>query len=95
MGIQEIKEKISPILEKYGIEKADIFGSFSRGEQTEKSDIDLMVRLGRPMGIFEFMGLKEDLMNTLGRDVDVVSEDSVDKFIKPYIIPDLKTVYER
>ena len=47
------------------------------------------------MGIFEFMGLKEDLMNTLGRDVDVVSEDSVDKFIKPYIIPDLKTVYER
>ncbi len=95
MNIDDIKIKIFPVLEKYGITKADIFGSFSRGEQREDSDVDLVVRLGKSLSLFTFMDLKEDLIKALGRDVDVVTEDSIDKFMKPYIVPELKTIYEK
>ncbi len=41
--IEEIKAKILPILKKYGVKRAGIFGSFVRGEETQESDIDIRV----------------------------------------------------
>ncbi|MEO8413778.1 MAG: nucleotidyltransferase family protein [Ginsengibacter sp.] len=52
--IQQLK-KIKPILsEKYGITELALFGSYSRNEQTEISDIDIMVNYQRPMGLNYF-----------------------------------------
>jgi predicted nucleotidyltransferase len=95
MSISEIKEKITPILAAYGIKKASIFGSFSRGEERPDSDVDLLVELGPgPMDIFEYMQFKEDLEKKLGKDVDVVTNRSLSEHLKPYILPDLKSIYE-
>ena len=44
--INQIKLRISPILEEYGARKATLFGSYSQGKATEKSDIDLLVDSG-------------------------------------------------
>ena len=43
MGVEEIKSLIIPILKRYGVKKASLFGSFVRGENTERSDIDILV----------------------------------------------------
>jgi len=94
MQISEIREKISPVLNKYGIKRAAVFGSVSRGEDRPDSDVDLLIKLGdQPMGMFRYMRLIEEIENALGRKVDLVTEGS-DKFLKPYISKETKIVYE-
>src|SRR3989344_1787884 len=44
MSIKEIKNKINPILKRNGVAKAAIFGSYARGDQTKKSDIDILIK---------------------------------------------------
>ena len=95
MDKKEIKLKITPVLLKYGVKRAAIFGSVSRGEERPDSDIDIMVLISRSIGVYEFMKLKFDLEETLGRKVDLVSERSVNKYIAPYIKKDLTIIYER
>lgn len=94
MKVSEIQEKVSPILRAHGVKRASIFGSVSRGEDRPESDIDILVRLGRPMGLFAYMGLIRKMEESLGRKVDLVTENSLNQFIKPYVLPELKTIYE-
>ena len=94
MSIQEIQHKISPILRKYGIRHAAVFGSVSRGTNQPESDVDLLVKLGKPMGMFVYMRLLRELETTLGVRVDLVTDKSLNKFVKPYVTPELQTIYE-
>ena len=94
MNISEIKNKISPVLKEYGVKRAAVFGSVSRGEDGPKSDVDIVVSLGKPMGMFAYMNLIRKIEDRLGRKVDLVTENSINKFVRPYIQSDLKTIYE-
>jgi uncharacterized protein len=95
MSIAEITEKISPILRAYGIKKASVFGSVSRGDARPDSDVDLLVELGPgPMGLIEYIGLKHKLEDTLNKDVDLVTEGNINRHLEPYIRPELKIIYE-
>ncbi|MFA6974582.1 MAG: nucleotidyltransferase family protein [Candidatus Paceibacterota bacterium] len=94
MSIDDIKNKIAPILKTFGVKYAAVFGSVSRGEDRSNSDIDMLVRLGKPMGMFSFMNLANSLEDSLGRKVDLITENSLNHHLKPFIIPELKTVYE-
>ena len=90
-----IQKKILPILKEYGVKRAAIFGSVSRGDNKSESDIDIMISLGKPIGMFAYMSLIRKMENRLGRKVDLVTENSINKFVRPYIQPDLKIIYER
>ena len=79
--LEKIGRKITPILKKHRVTKAGIFGSFARGEQKKKSDVDVLVKIKGRMGLFEFVELKLKLEEIIGRKVDLV-EYSV---IKPRI----------
>lgn len=95
MKLAEIKRKASPVFREYGIKHAAVFGSVARGDDSPTSDVDLLVQLGeKPMGMFRFMGFIEKIEGRLGRKVDVVTDQSANKFLKPYINSDLKTIYE-
>ena len=94
MSIEEIQKKIHPVLKSYGITYAGIFGSVSRGEDRPDSDVDILVKLGKPMGMFSYMKLIKAIEDILDRRVDLVTEQSLNKFVKPYIMPELKTIYE-
>ena len=93
MDIGDLQKKISPVLGKYGVKRASVFGSVSRGEDTPQSDVDILVSLGRPMGLFAFMRMERELGEVLGRKVDVVTENSVNKHVKPYILKELCPIY--
>jgi len=95
MSIVEIQKKLSPILRDYGIKRAAVFGSVSRGEDKPESDVDLLVDLGnQTMGMFEYMKFIEKLEQGLNRKVDLVTEKGLNKFLRPYILADLKIIYE-
>ncbi len=94
MSLQEITKKISPVLKKYGVIQASIFGSVARGEDNPESDVDLLVKVGSlPYGIWGFVGLKQDLEQALGKKVDVVSAGSLNSKLAKKIQKDLREVY--
>lgn len=94
MTIEEIKQKTTPILRRYGVNYAAVFGSVARGDDRSQSDVDILVRLGRPTGMVGFMMLIEKLEEVLGKKVDLVTEQSLDEHVRPYVMPDLKVIYE-
>lgn len=93
--LQQLKTKTTPILKKYGVIRAGVFGSFARGEATKKSDVDFLIRFSNKTTLFDLGGLKIDLEETLKKEVDLVSTRSVNKKLKPYIMKDLVNIYEK
>ncbi len=69
--------------------------SMARGEDRPQSDIDILVRLGRPTGMVSYMRLIESLEQCLHKKVDLVTEQSLNKHVRPYVLPTLKTIYEK
>ncbi len=77
--ILEILRKELPHLnERYGVEKMAIFGSLARDDQTEKSDVDILVHLGKPLG-FDFIELSYYLEELLDKKVDLTTSSHLKK----------------
>lgn len=68
-SISEIKNILRPIFHRYKINKAVLFGSYSKNTATEVSDIDLLVDSG--LRGLKFVGLSEDVRTALDKDVDI------------------------
>lgn len=94
----EIRLKAVPILKPY-INRLAVFGSTARGEASQKSDIDLLIRLKpsheRPkLGLFKLMEIEENLQKELGREVDLVTEDGLSPYVRPYVEKEKVIIYE-
>jgi predicted nucleotidyltransferase len=72
--IEKIKKKINPILKKHDVGRAAIFGSYARGEQKKKSDIDILIEFNNDASksLFDLVGLHIDLEEKLKKKVDLV-----------------------
>lgn len=78
------------------IEKAWIFGSFARGEETPLSDVDLLVQLDySKLDGFGFFGMWGDLERLLGRTVDLVTVNSLAHYARESVERDKQLIYER
>jgi uncharacterized protein len=76
--------------------KVFLFGSYSRGEAEENSDVDILVELDYSKHIgLGFVGMKLDLESRLHKKVDLVSSEAISKFISPFIDRDKKLIYEK
>ena len=95
LTIDTIRTKILPILERNDIAYAGLFGSVARGEAREDSDLDLLIRFRGKKSYFDLVGAEQELTEALGQKVDLVTEQGVSRYIKPYILKDLKVIYER
>ncbi len=84
--VEEIKKKILPILKKYGVKKAGVFGSIVRGEAKEDSDIDILVEIESKISLLDFVGLKLELEEALRRKVDLGEYSVIKPVIKDQIL---------
>jgi predicted nucleotidyltransferase len=91
---ETLKTKIIPVAKENGIVYVALFGSLARGKATKKSDVDLLVRFSKPVGLFKFVGIEKKLSHRLKKKVDLVTEASVSPYILPHISKDLKVLYE-
>ncbi len=87
-NLKKIKKEILPILKKAGVTRAAIFGSVARGDDTKKSDIDMLVDLPKKMSLFDVIDLEFKLEKVLHRKVDLVDYEAIKPRIKPYIMQD-------
>ena len=74
--VEEIRKRLLPVMEKNHVNRAVLFGSYSKGEATENSDIDLMIN-SHHRGL-DFVGLVEDIRERLDdKEVDVISDSEI------------------
>ena len=93
----EIIHKLQDCLATLPVEKAWLFGSYSRGEERPDSDIDLLVRFDEDarISLFKYAGIILTLEAALGRDVDLVQEGSLLPLAAKTAEKDKILIYER
>jgi len=84
--IDAVKRKILPILRRYGVSRAGLFGSFVRGEARKDSDIDIAVRIEKDISLLDFVGLKLELEKALGKKVDLVEYGTIKPLVKKRVL---------
>jgi len=84
--LREIRNRIYPILKRYSVVRASIFGSYVREEQTAESDIDILVEFSIEKSLLDLVGLKIELEEALAREVDVLTYQSLHPLIKDRIL---------
>ena len=89
--LEHIKSQIKPILKKYGIKKAGIFGSSARGESVV-NDLDLLVKIQKKISLLEFVRIQQELEDELGMKVDLVEYDAIKPALKDEILRDEEPV---
>lgn len=97
MSREAIQQTIAEYFKTQPVLKAWLFGSYARGEETEDSDVDLLVKFDRslPIGLFAYIRMHRELEEKLGRKVDLIEEGTLRPAAQKSANRDLKVIYER
>jgi len=85
-GVLDRRNEIVSVAAKFGATNVRVFGSVARGEMTASSDLDLLVRMNEGTGLFDLVGLSQELEETLGVNVDVLSEGGLSPYLRDRIL---------
>jgi uncharacterized protein len=76
-----LKKQLPYLQEQYGVQRIAIYGSFVKGNQTLKSDVDILIELMKPLGL-EFVELAYDLEKILKKKVDLATFATLKRSLK-------------
>ena len=79
---------------KYPLSRMGLFGSYARGEATEKSDIDIAVEFSAPMGL-NFVAMADEIEGLFGIKTDVVSKRSIKPGYLEFVEKDIVYVWKK
>ena len=85
-NIEKIKLKALPILKKYNVVRAGIFGSYARGESKKNSDIDILIEFKGEKSFFDLVRLERELNKLLKKKVDLLTYNSINHLLKERIL---------
>lgn len=91
---QDIKEAIIRVLKAHGAARISIFGSYARGEAGPESDIDILVRFGRPRSLIQLVTIEDELRLALHRNVDLLTEKAVSPYLRDVVLRDEVVILE-
>ncbi len=88
--IEEIKEILArhkdELRKRYKVKEIGVFGSYVRGQQKEKSDVDILVEFEEVPGLFKFVALESHLADILGIKIDLVMKSALKPVIGKHIL---------
>jgi predicted nucleotidyltransferase len=84
--LQKYRAEILDVAVRHGARDVRVFGSLARGEGSEGSDLDLLVKLGEGRSLLDLVGLKQDLEDLLHRPVDVVTEKALSPYLRDRVL---------
>lgn len=86
-------QQIINYLKPYQPERVGIFGSWARGENGPESDLDILIKLSKPVSLLTFTRMERELSETLNVKVDLVSENALqNERLRQYILKDLREI---
>ncbi|OGK26211.1 hypothetical protein A2954_04470 [Candidatus Roizmanbacteria bacterium RIFCSPLOWO2_01_FULL_37_12] len=88
------KKQIASLCQSNDISYLGLFGSYARGDQKKRSDIDILVEFKEIKSLFELADVQIQLENIFDKKIDLILKNSVKKSYKPYIFKDLVPLYE-
>jgi predicted nucleotidyltransferase len=87
--LASLKNLKREVAKEYSVKTIGVFGSVARNEQTGQSDIDLLVEFSKPVGFVTFMRLENFLSERLGKQVDLVTSDSLKPGIRQDVLSEV------
>ena len=87
--LASLKKLKKEVAKEYSVRTMGVFGSVARDEQTGQSDIDLLVKFSKPVGFVTFMRLENFLSDRLGKQVDLVTPDSLKPVIRQDVLSEV------
>lgn len=87
-----INQHLSILKNTYHVKEIGVFGSVARADNTEKSDVDLLVEFSQPIGFFKFIELEEYLGKIIGKKVDLVTKKALKPTLKEEILQEVAYV---
>jgi len=87
--IYKLTQEKESIEKRYKLKIKGIFGSYARGDESEKSDIDILVEFEKGASLLDMIDIGNYLEERLDNKVDIVSERALRNELKPYIYKDL------
>lgn len=93
--LEDIKRIAMPIAEQFGVEKLALFGSYARGEQHERSDLDFLIEKGKVQDWYQFYDFVTRLEQDFEMPVDVLTYDSLKESYIYDAIEDEVILYEK
>ena len=89
---RQLRELMPALREKYNVETLEVFGSYVRGEQTDKSDVDLLVTFRKQYSLWDLIDAERFLRRKLHMRVDLVPKDGVKSALQDRILSEAKAV---
>jgi predicted nucleotidyltransferase len=86
--------RLIDICQQNDVNFVGIFGSMARGDATDQSDIDLLVKFAGRKSFLALVRLERELTTAMGRKVDVLTEASLNPHLRDDILHDLQVIYE-
>ncbi len=80
------------VARRHGVKRVRVFGSYARGQQTQQSDLDLLVDLEPHRDLFDLIELKRELEERLHRRVDVVTENALSHYIRAQVLQEARAL---
>ena len=97
MDTQQMIQQIAEYFKTQPVLKAWLFGSYSRGEQRLDSDVDILVQYDReqPIGLLRISKMQLMLEHLLGKEVDLVDQETLFPWVEDNVNQDKKLIYAR
>lgn len=84
--LASIAQIILPVLHRFKVKRAAIFGSMAKGEETAESDIDLLIEPSKGFTLFNMLQLESELSHLTDRKIDIVEYTALKTSIKNEVL---------
>jgi predicted nucleotidyltransferase len=84
--LEQYQQLILPVLKRYFIKRAAIFGSFAKGVNSVNSDMDLLIEPGKDFTMFKMLSLEEEISDLIKRKVDLVEYSALKPSIRDEVL---------
>ena len=90
--MKRIKNDLPYFADKYKVKSLGIFGSYVRGEQKKRSDLDVLVEFNEPISLLKYVALERELGERTGKKVDLVMKKTLKPRIKEHILSEVEYI---
>ena len=90
--IEQLRQQLPALMERYRVQSLGVFGSYVRQQQHAGSDVDVLVSFAEPPSLLQFIELEHELTDTLGLKVDLVMRDALKPTIGQHILREVVAV---